>query len=305
RSESKDPVILSERSESKDPVILSERSESKDPVILSERSESKDPVILSERSESKDPVILSERSESKDLHHRMPPTSLPDVRASVRALGNEERAVGAARFFKTGPGDYGEGDEFLGIRVPDLRRIARASRTLSRSNTLKLLRSPWHEERLVALLILVEAHKRAAASEQLELHRAYLANTAYVNNWDLVDSSAEELVGAHIPSLGGRLLQRLAKSPSLWERRISIVATFWTIKHHDFSPTLVIAERLMRDEQDLIHKAMGWMLREVGKRDVTVLRRFLGAHAPSMPRVALRYAIERFDDAERRRYLGA
>ncbi|MEP6999357.1 MAG: DNA alkylation repair protein [bacterium] len=235
----------------------------------------------------------------------MRPTSLAHVRAAVRALADAERAAGAARFFKTGPGDYGEGDKFLGIRVPDLRRIARASRALSRNNTLKLLRSPWHEERLVALLILADAHQRAAATEKLELHRAYLANTAYVNNWDLVDSSAGELVGSHIPSLGMQRLQRLAQSASLWERRIAIVATFWTIRHQDFSPTLVISERLIDDEHDLIHKATGWMLREVGKRDVAVLRRFLDAHAPSMPRVALRYAIERFEDAERRRYLSA
>jgi 3-methyladenine DNA glycosylase AlkD len=125
-----------------------------------------------------------------------------------------------------------------------------------------------------------------------------------VNNWDLVDSSAEELVGFHIPTLGVRLLQRLARSSSLWERRISIVATFWTIKHKDFAPTLLISEPLFGDEHDLIHKATGWMLREVGKRDIAVLRKFLDAHAPSMPRVALRYAIERFDEAERRRYLG-
>jgi 3-methyladenine DNA glycosylase AlkD len=155
----------------------------------------------------------------------------------------------------------------------------------------------------VALLILVDAHQRGEASEQLEIHREYLANTAYVNNWDLVDTSAGELVGSHVPSVGVRMLERLAKSSSLWERRIAIVATHWLIRRDEFGPTLMIAERLLDDDQDLIHKATGWMLREVGIRDATVLRGFLDVHAVSMPRVALRYSIEKLAEPERRRYL--
>jgi 3-methyladenine DNA glycosylase AlkD len=228
---------------------------------------------------------------------------LSDVRATIRAAADPVRAVGVAKFFKTAPGDYGEGDRFLGITVPTLRKIARTNRTLTGADTLKLLQSPWHEGRLVALLILVDAHERATSKEKTALHKAYLANTAFVNNWDLVDSSAEELVGSHIATNGVRMLERLAKSKSLWERRIAIIATFHTIKQKEFEPTIQIAERLLGDEHDLIHKAVGWMLREVGKRDEATMRRFLDRHATAMPRVALRYAIERLDDVQRKRYL--
>jgi 3-methyladenine DNA glycosylase AlkD len=228
---------------------------------------------------------------------------LGDVRATVRALGDPVRAAGVALFFKTGPGDYGEGDQFLGIYVPDLRRAARAARGLSHEETLTLLRSAWHEERLLALMLLVDAHERGTEKQRVTIHRAYLANTRFVNNWDLVDASARALVGPHIVRAGTRLIERLAKSASLWERRIAIVATHHTIMLDEYQPTLTIAEHLLDDEHDLIHKAVGWMLREVGKRDVTTLRAFLRAHATTMPRTALRYAIERFPEAERKRYL--
>lgn len=233
----------------------------------------------------------------------MPAVLLRDVRATIRSAANPERALGVARFFKTAAGEYGEGDRFLGITVPELRKIARSNRALSRSGTLKLLDSPWHEERLVALVILVTKHQEAAPEEATWLHRAYLANTAWVNNWDLVDVSAAEMVGSHIAANGMGMLERLARSSSVWERRIAIIATFWTIKRDDFTPTLMIAERLLEDEHDLIHKAVGWMLRETGNRDVAVLRQFLDRHATTMPRVALRYAIERLGEQERRRYL--
>jgi 3-methyladenine DNA glycosylase AlkD len=234
----------------------------------------------------------------------MPPSSLRDLRATIRAAADPARAAGAARFFKTAPGDYGANDKFLGVAVPALRKIVPANRALSRADWMALLQSPWHEERLLALFLLVDAHHRAEPSEQLSLHNEYLANTAYVNNWDLVDSSAEELVGSHIGTKGMRLLERLARSSSLWERRIAIIATFHTIKRNDFEPTLAIAARLLDDEHDLIHKAVGWMLREVGKRDFDSERTFLDRHASTMPRTALRYAIEKFGDAERRRYMG-
>ncbi|MEO5816805.1 MAG: DNA alkylation repair protein [Gemmatimonadaceae bacterium] len=233
----------------------------------------------------------------------MPSSLLRDLRATIRAAADPARAAGAARFFKTAPGEYGANDKFLGIRVPALRKIAGAHRALPSADRIALLHSPWHEERLLALLLFVDAHHRAEPREQLTLHRAYLANTASVNNWDLVDSSAEELVGAHIRPRGTRMLERLARSTSLWERRIAIIATYHTIKHHDFEPTLAIAERLLHDEHDLIHKAVGWMLREVGNRDGDTERAFLDRHAPTMPRTALRYAVEKCDDTERRRYM--
>lgn len=221
----------------------------------------------------------------------------------MRELADPERAQGVARFFKTGPGQYGEGDQFLGVRVPTIRTVARNVRSLSHEDTLKLLASRWHEERLLALVLLVHAHERAGERDQSTIHRAYLANTRYVNNWDLVDASARELVGTHIPADDTRLLERLAASSSMWERRIAMIATSHGIAQRQFGPALLIAERLLDDEHDLIHKAVGWMLREVGKRDVDVLRRFLREHAPRMPRTALRYAIERFPEAERKRYL--
>jgi len=228
---------------------------------------------------------------------------LREVRAEIASLADPKRAVGNARFFKTGPGEYGEGDKFLGITVPMLRKVARGGRDLSLDDLLKLLASPWHEERLVALMVMVDQHQRATDKDRLALHRAYLANAKRINNWDLVDASAGQIVGYHVAEKGTAFLERLAASDDLWERRIAIIATFYGIKHDDFAPTLLIAEQLLGDDQDLIHKAVGWMLREVGKRDGAVLRQFLDRHAATMPRTALRYAIERFTPAERQRYM--
>ena len=233
------------------------------------------------------------------------PTSLRAIRASLRDAADPERAAGTARFFKTAPGQYGAGDKFLGISVPVQRKIARANRGLPTADIIELLHSAWHEERLVALLMLVDAHARAAPDARLESHRSYLANTDFVNNWDLVDTSAEELVGTHIEEQGMRMLDRLARSKSLWERRIAIIATFATTKQRDFQPTLTIAERLLTDQHDLIHKAVGWMLREVGNRDIDTARVFLDRHAATMPRTALRYAIEKFGEKERKKYMSA
>jgi 3-methyladenine DNA glycosylase AlkD len=230
-------------------------------------------------------------------------THLREVRATLRAAADPERAIGVARFFKTGKGDYGEGDRFLGINVPTLRAIVGKARDLSHEDTLKLLASPWHEERAVALMLMVDAHERATERGKAALHRDYLANTAFVNNWDLVDLSARELVGYHVARKGTRLIEKLAGSSSLWERRIAMIATYYGIQLRDFAPALLIAERLLGDEHDLIHKAVGWMLREVGKRDAETLRAFLDTHATSMPRTALRYSIERFPADERKRYL--
>lgn len=209
-----------------------------------------------------------------------------------------------ARFFKTGPGQYGEGDRFLGVVVPDQRRVAKRFAGLSLEDIDRLIRSPWHEERLTGLLILVDRHQRSGPGERLRLHRFYLQRTKFVNNWDLVDLSAYFLVGPHVNPARPTVLERLARSSNLWERRIAMVATFHFIKQGVPGPTLTMADRLISDRHDLIHKAVGWMLREVGKRcSVQALRGYLDQRADRMPRTALRYAIERFSPAVRASYL--
>jgi 3-methyladenine DNA glycosylase AlkD len=229
--------------------------------------------------------------------------SLAAIRAELRRLGNPVRGVHSQRFFKTGPGEYGEGDKFLGLTVPEMRGIVRRYRELDDAAVLELLSSSWHEERLVALLLMVEAYDRGDDPRRAKIHRAYLANTARINNWDLVDASAGNIVGKHLEASDIALLERLARSKSLWERRIAIVSTFHFIKHNEFRPTLEIATLLLGDSEDLIHKATGWMLREVGKRDRTALDRFLKKHYQRMPRTMLRYAIERHPERVRKQYL--
>ena len=229
--------------------------------------------------------------------------TLAGIRREIRALGSPARAKSSLRFFRTGRGEYGEGDKFLGLTVPEMRAIARRYRTLDHDAVVELLQSPWHEERLVALVLLVDAYKRGNKSERDRIYRAYLANTNRVNNWDLVDSSAGAIVGGHLDATQISLLERLARSKDLWERRIAIVATFHFIKQNEFAPTLRIAEMLLLDPHDLIHKAVGWMLREVGKKDRKALDMFLSKHYRTMPRTALRYAIERHPEAIRKRYL--
>jgi 3-methyladenine DNA glycosylase AlkD len=231
------------------------------------------------------------------------PPSLAAIRAELHKLGNPARGVHSQRFFKTGPGQYGEGDKFLGLTVPEMRGIVRKYRELDDAAVLKLLSSSWHEERLVALLLMVEAYDRGDDPRRAHIHRAYLANTTQINNWDLVDASAGDIVGQHLEAGDITLLERLARSKSLWERRIAIVSTFYFIKRNEFRPTLKIATLLLGDSQDLIHKATGWMLREVGKRDRTVLDRFLKKHYKRMPRTMLRYAIERHPERVRKQYL--
>ncbi len=227
-----------------------------------------------------------------------------DISKALRALGSRHIADTSQRFFKTGPGQYGEGDRFLGIRVPDIRLRAKAfDPFVSLSETLRLLHSPFHEERLCALLILVRKYEKGRPEEQQAIFEAYLENTSAVNNWDLVDLSASHIVGAHLLNRSAKDLRRLAQSNNLWERRIAVVATYAFIKNRRYDEILAIARRLMNDPEDLIHKAAGWMLREAGKRDVAILRAFLQEHARSMPRTMLRYAIEKFPDEERKRYL--
>ena len=231
--------------------------------------------------------------------------SLPALRSRLRQLASPARARNLSWFFKTAPGEYGAGDRFIGIRVPVLRRLAREFRQLSLSDTTQLLQSPIHEERLLALIILVNACRRGDDAERAEIYALYLAQLDRVNNWDLVDSSAPYIVGAHLLNRSRKTLFRLARSKNLWHRRVAILATFYFIRQNDFADALQLAELLREDEHDLMHKAVGWMLREIGKRDLTVLRTFLDRHAAFMPRTMLRYAIEKLSERERRRYLRA
>lgn len=225
------------------------------------------------------------------------------IQDRLRRLGDEETARLLRGYFKTGPGQYGEGDVFLGIKVPPLRKLAREYRGLALGEAEELLRSPYHEARLLALLLLVGAFAAGEEAVRGRVYWLYLANTARVNNWDLVDASAEHIVGGYLADRDRRPLHRLAKSASLWERRIAVVATFHFIRHGDFTDTLKIAALLLSDREDLIHKAVGWMLREVGKRDLAVAEAFLGGHYRRMPRTMLRYAIERLPEPRRRQYL--
>jgi len=229
--------------------------------------------------------------------------NLAGIRNELQGLADPDVAAFLARYFRTGPGEYGEGDRFLGIRVPRLRAIARRAREVSVPDALGLLSSEWHEERLLALLILVERYRRGGQQERNEIHRAYLASTRYVNNWDLVDASAPHIVGAHLRPDRLDTLESLARSSSVWERRIAMLATLHWIRQKEFRPALAIATLLIDDRHDLIHKAVGWMLREIGKRDQEVEERFLRSHHRTMPRTMLRYAIERFPAAERQAYL--
>ena len=213
------------------------------------------------------------------------------------------RAEHSLRFFKTGPGQYGEGDRFLGLTLPQIRAITREYRELPLEELSRLLDSEWHEERLVALIIATEQFHRGDATARRAIYNWYLARTDRINNWDLVDVSAHKIVGAYLIDRSRAPLRRLARSKLLWDRRIAIIATAAFIREGQFDDTLQIAKMLLGDKHDLMHKAVGWMLREVGKRDVRVLRAFLDQHAATMPRTALRYSIERFPPALRQKYM--
>jgi 3-methyladenine DNA glycosylase AlkD len=225
------------------------------------------------------------------------------IRQRLAAESDPVRAAHHLRFFRTGPGEYGEGDRFRGLTVPRVRAIAREYRDLPLREWSRLLDSPWHEDRLTALIIAVEQFRRGDAARRKAIHELYLSRTDRINNWDLVDLSAPAIVGEYLKGRSRAPLRRLARSRSLWERRIAMLATAAFLRDGELAPTAEIAKMLLRDEHDLIHKAVGWMLREMGKRDGAALRRFLDEHAPRMPRTALRYAIERFPPAERKRYL--
>ena len=226
------------------------------------------------------------------------------VRRELRSLSDPDRAGVLSRYFKTGKGEYGEGDRFLGVAVPDIRKIVKSHRDAERKEVLKLLRSAYHEDRLAALLILVEQYKRGDASRRKAIYSLYLSNTGCINNWDLVDLSAPHIVGAHLFGKSTSMLTELAISEYLWERRIAILSTHYFIRQGDSGEALRIAELLVHDSHDLIHKAVGWMLREVGKRcSVKNECKFLDSYAAVMPRTMLRYAVERFPEKLKRKYM--
>jgi 3-methyladenine DNA glycosylase AlkD len=229
--------------------------------------------------------------------------AIEDIQKRLRKLANEKHAAVSQRFFKTGPGEYGEGDVFIGIRVPVLRKLAGEYSDLPLEVTTTLLRSRIHEERLLALLLLVRSFSKGDGLRKKSIYENYLKNTEFVNNWDLVDSSAEHIVGAYLVNKSKAILYRLAESDDLWERRISIMSTFHFVKRHEFSETLKISKMLLLDRHDLIHKATGWMLREIGKRHLPTEENFLKIHYKNMPRTMLRYAIEKFPEQKRQRYL--
>ena len=226
-----------------------------------------------------------------------------ELQKRLAALGDARVAESSRRFFKTGPGEYGEGDLFRGIRVPVLRGLAKEYQSIRLPEAERLLGSPFHEDRLLALLLLVRLYSRGDVAAREKIYHLYLKNTRFINNWDLVDSSAEHIVGAFLWDKSREPLRRLAKSANLWERRVAVMATFHFIKRGEAGETLAIARTMLSDREDLIHKAVGWMLREVGRRDPSAEEQFLKEHYRRMPRVMLRYAIERFPEEKRRQYL--
>ena len=225
------------------------------------------------------------------------------VKAELERLSDPEHAMKLQGFFKTGKGEYGEGDIFIGVRVPDQRRTAKKYRNISLTDVLELLRSEKHEHRLTALFILTEQFNKGDEEARQRIVDLYLRNTAYVNNWDLVDSSAHKILGAWLVDKPRGVLYDLARSESLWERRISIISTFAFIHRGDLGDALALADALVDDGHDLIHKASGWVLREIGKKDQSVLEAFLIEHSETMPRTMLRYAIERLPEERRRFYM--
>lgn len=227
--------------------------------------------------------------------------------ADLRAFTKKGRISDLARFYKTGPGEYAEGDLFLGGTVPQTRSVAKKYQNLELKEVEKLFNSPFHEARLCAAIILNHRFEKSKQpQDRKKLFDFYLKQVKanHVNNWDLVDVSAPRM-GAYLSEIDDPmpLLLKLSKSKSLWERRVSMILTFALIRAGDLEPTIIIAETLLKDDQDLIHKASGWMLRELGKRDVMMLRRFLSEHAHEMPRTMLRYAIEKLPERERKQLL--
>ena len=225
------------------------------------------------------------------------------IQKHLRRIASPATALISQRFFKTAAGQYGEGDLFLGIKVPTMRTLIKAFRDTPPQTICDLLKSKFHEERFFALLLLIDLYRRGSDADKQHVYDLYLAHTVHINNWDLVDVSAPYIVGDFLARRSRRPLHQLVTSANLWERRIAIVATFHFIRRNEFTDTLFIARQLLADKHDLIHKAVGWMLREVGKRDMEAEEAFLREHYRNMPRTMLRYAIERFPETRRKQYL--
>jgi len=228
---------------------------------------------------------------------------LESLRKELQERADEKQAALLQGFFKTGKGEYGEGDIFLGIKVPVQRQVAKKYGGLSLAKIQELLKSKIHEYRLVGLIILSDKYKKAGDGDKANIFNFYLKNTKNINNWDLVDLSAPNIIGHFLSDKKKNILYDLAKSNDLWERRIAIVSTANFIRQEEFEDTLALSEILLEDKHNLIHKAVGWMLREVGKKDKAVLEQFLKQHYKVMPRTMLRYAIEKFPEEKRKRYL--
>lgn len=226
------------------------------------------------------------------------------LKKDLDKLADSSRAKLLQKFFKTGKGEYGEGDLFLGITVPDSRSIAKHySSVISLADIKIMLQSKFHEERLAALLILVDKYEKSTAEAKPFLADFYLSNSQFINNWDLVDLSAPKILGDYLLSRSRAILYELSQSKNVWKRRIAIISTFIFIRNNQFADTLKLSELLMNDSHDLIHKAIGWMLREVGKKDEEVLTSFLDDHYKRMPRTMLRYAIERLSKEQKEHYM--
>ena len=226
-----------------------------------------------------------------------------DVLKALKAISDQNIAAHSSRFFKAGKGEYGEGDQFLGIRVPEQRKIARNNKTTSLDEIEKLLQSEFHEARLTALFILVLQYRSTTAARREEIYHFYMNNLNRVNNWDLVDSSAKYIAGHFLFDTDRSTLFELAESNNLWKRRVAVLTTFYFIDRGDFSTTFEISDKLLQDKEDLIHKAVGWMLREIGKQNRAELENFLKPRYKMMPRTMLRYAIEKFPKEHREEYL--
>ncbi|MFC1662875.1 DNA alkylation repair protein [Patescibacteria group bacterium] len=230
-------------------------------------------------------------------------SGLENIKRDLNKLADKRQAALLQRFFKTGRGEYGEGDVFIGIKVPIQRQVAKRYKDLSNTEVVKLLHSKIHEYRLTALLIFTYRYKTETLSGRKKIYELYLRNTRYINNWDLVDVTTPNIMGEYLLDRQRDILYKLARSKSLWERRMAILATFTFISNNDYADALRLAKLLLDDKHDLIHKAVGWMLREVGKRDINIEENFLKKYHQQMPRTMLRYAIEKFPEIKRKKYL--
>ena len=226
-----------------------------------------------------------------------------DIISKLKTVTDPEKAKHSTRFFKSGPGEYGEGDKFLGIKVPDQRKIAKKYRDLSSSEIEKLLQNEFHEVRLTAVMLMTYKVEKSGQEELEEMTQLYLENLPAMNNWDIVDSSCHKILGPFLEDKERDLLYDLARTDDLWKKRIAMITCYHFIKQEDFEDAINIAEILVNDEHDLIHKAVGWMLREVGNRDLETEEEFLKKYYQNMPRTMLRYAIEKFDEPLRLKYL--